>query len=106
MKKVMLAVVIALSFGFITNVKSAKLPSQDASRQAQSQTQTFIGQITTFPSDRYPVPFVIYDQDRKENYFVDDNSKVEKYEEKIVEITGTLNKAKNTIKIESVKEVH
>jgi hypothetical protein len=90
----------ALSVTLITATALAKVPSR-----AQSQKETFIGVIARFPTDRAPVPYVLYDPARESNYFVDDNEKVAPYKGEKVEITGTLDQADFTIHVESVKEV-
>jgi hypothetical protein len=95
----------ALSVGLIAGAALAKTPSRATTPQAQPQTQTFTGEITREPTDRYPVPYILYDPARGSNYFIN-NRKVAPYNGEKVEITGTLDQATHTIHVESVKEVN
>lgn len=95
----------ALSVALFTGVGLAKVPSPATTPQAQSQKQTFIGEITRQPMDRYPVPYILYDPARESNYFIN-NRKVAPYNGEKVEITGTLDQATDTIHVESVKPVN
>jgi hypothetical protein len=95
-----------LSAAFVWNVGPARALPQPTTQQSQSATQTFTGVISRVPSDRAPVPYVLYDENQKTNYYIDDNSKVSKYDEKRVQITGTLNPENQTIDVQSVKTLN
>jgi hypothetical protein len=99
---------LVLSMALITSVGYARIPSQTTTRQTQTSTQTYIGHITMMSSDRAPVPYIFYDRQRRTNYFVDenDNDKVARYDERDVEITGTLDRAHKTIHVQSIKELN
>jgi len=47
--------------------------------------------------------YIIYDEIRKNNYFLDAGGKVERYDEKRVEIEGTLERQNTAIRVDSIK---
>jgi hypothetical protein len=94
----------AMSMALIAGVGLAKIPSRASNHQTESQTKTFVGEITRQPTDRAPVPYIL--QTGESDYFLDSNRKVEKYNEKKVEITGALDQANDTIHVESIREVN
>ena len=70
--------------------------------------ETFIGEVTRNPEIDYDsmdqlYRHIIYDETRKMNYFLDDNGKAEKYDEKKVEIEGTLERQDTAIHVDSIK---
>ena len=74
-----------------------------ANNQADSQTQTFVGEITRNPDNNRWWDYVIYDQNTHRNYIINDDSKVQDYVNKEVQITGTLDKKYDFIYVQSVK---
>jgi hypothetical protein len=106
MKTILLSLAgAALSAALIPGVTLAKVPSLAVTHQTQSQKQTFIGELTRQPTDRYPVPYILYDPALGSNYFIN-NRMVAPYNGEKVEITGTLDQTTDTIHVESVKPVN
>jgi hypothetical protein len=93
---------MALSVAFFAPAGHARTQPRATT---QSPTETFIGQISKEPIDRAPVPYILYDQNRKTNYFIENGGKVGRYNGKEVEIKGTLDQANDTINVKSVKEL-
>ena len=105
--KMALWVTAALLFVVIpVSVGHAKT-THPQSPQTQPQNQTFIGEVTRSTDARErQTPFIIYDQTRKMNYFLDDNgnnNEVGQYNSREVQVTGTLER--NTIHVKSIKKL-
>jgi hypothetical protein len=76
-------------------------------RQTRPANQTFIGQITQNPDNRnLQDEWVLYDQTKMTNYFVDGNEDFAKYVGEKIEVTGSLNQANDTIHAASVNELN
>jgi hypothetical protein len=79
------------------------------SPQARSQDQTFIGEVTRSSDSRErQTPYILYDETRKMNYFLDNNGnnlQLGQYHDREVQVTGTLNSAGDTIHVESIKKL-
>jgi len=74
----------------------------------KSPKETFIGQVTRNPEIDYDsmdqlYRYIIYDENRKTNCYLDDDRKAEKYDEKKVEIEGTLERKNTAIRVDSIK---
>ena len=69
---------------------------------AGSQNQTFIGEVTRSSDSRErQTPLILYDETRKMNYFLDNNGnklQLGQYYDREVQVTGTLNRAGDTIR--------
>ena len=77
-------------------------------QRSESPKEAFIGEVTRNPEIDYDsmdqlYRHIIYDQTRKVNYFLDDDGKAEKYDEKKVEIEGTLERKDTAIHVDSIK---
>jgi hypothetical protein len=76
-------------------------------QKAHATNETFTGQITRNPDNRnLQDEYVLYDQDKMTNYFVDGNEDFDKYVGEKVEITGSLDQARETIHAKSVSELN
>jgi hypothetical protein len=79
------------------------------SPQARPQNQTFIGEVSRSSNSRErQTPFILYDQTRKMNYFLDDdgnNLQLGQDYGREVQVTGTLNRAGDTIHAQSIKKL-
>jgi hypothetical protein len=77
------------------------------SPQVQPKTQTFTGELTRSPDSRErQTPYILYDQTRRTNYFLDDNGNnlnLARYNDDDVRVTGTLNRAGDTIHLQSIQ---
>jgi hypothetical protein len=98
------AVVLFLGLG--TTHASVQLTT--AHQRSEPRKETFIGEVTRNPEIDYDsmdqlYRHIICDQTRKMNYFLDDNGKAEKYDEKKVEIEGTLERKDTAIHVDSIK---
>ena len=98
------AVVLFLELG--TTDASVRLTT--AHQRSEPRKETFIGEVTRNPEIDYDsmdqlYRYIIYDENRKTNYFLDDDGKAEKYDEKKVEIEGTLERKNTAIRVDSIK---
>jgi hypothetical protein len=80
----------------------------NAYQRSEPQKETFTGEITRNPEIDYDsmdqqYRYIIYDEIRKNNYFLDADRKVEKYDEKRVEIEGTLEQKNTAIRVDFIK---
>ncbi len=74
-------------------------------RQTHATNQTFIGQITRNPDNRnLQDQWVLYDQTKMTNYFVDGNEDFAKYVGEKIEVMSSLDRSTQTIHAESVNE--
>ncbi len=95
-----------LFWGLSTNFAGAKLAS--AHKRSESRKETFVGEITRNPEIEYDsmdqlYRYILYDEARKTNYYLDDNGKAEKYDEEKVEIEGILKANGTVIRVNSIK---
>jgi|SRR5579862_4927126 len=77
-------------------------------QRSESPKETFIGEVTRNPEIDYDsmdqlYRHVIYDETRKTNYFLDDDGKAEKYDQRKVEIEGNLERKNTAIRVDSIK---
>lgn len=98
------AVVLFLGIG--TSYPSVRISSPH--RRSESPKETFVGEVMRNPEIDYDsmdqlYRHIIYDETRKTNYFLDDDGKAEKYDEKRVEIKGTLERKNTAIRVDSIK---
>jgi hypothetical protein len=96
------AVVLFLGLGAYTSHASVR--STRTNQQSEAQKETFTGKITRNSDNRdLSDQYILYDQMRMMNYFLDNNEKVERFDQKKVEITGTLSRDNTTIHVDSIK---
>jgi hypothetical protein len=98
------AVVLFLGLG----ATDASVRLATSHRRSEPQKETFIGEVTRNPeidddSMDQLYRHILYDESRKMNYFLDDDGKAEKFDERKVEIQGTLERKKTAIRIDSIK---
>jgi hypothetical protein len=78
------------------------------SPRARSQDQTFIGEVTRSSNSRErQTPFILYDETRKINYFLDNGGndlQLGQYYDRKAQVTGTLNSDGDTIHVVSIKK--
>ena len=97
---------VALFLGLCTTHPSVRLAT--AHQRSELRKETFTGEVTRNPEIDYDsmdqlYRHIIYDETRKMNYFLDDDGKAEKYDEKRVEIEGTLERKDTAIRVDSIK---
>jgi len=97
---------VVLFVGLCTTHQNVRLTT--AHQRSEPRKETFIGEVTRNPEIDYDsmdqlYRHIIYDQTRKVNYFLDDDGKAEKYDEKKVEIEGTLERKDTAIHVDSIK---
>jgi hypothetical protein len=98
------AVVLFLGLG----ATDASVRLATAHRRSEPPKETFIGEVTRNPeidddSMDQLYRHILYDESRKMNYFLDDDGKAEKFDERKVEIQGTLERKKTAICVDSIK---
>jgi len=86
----------------------ASVQLTNAHQRSEPQKETFTGEVTRNPEIDYDsmdqqYRYIIYDEIRKNNYFLDADVKVERYDEKRVEIEGTLEQKNTAIRVDSIK---
>jgi hypothetical protein len=101
----------ALSIAFITSVGHAIIrPPSTIQQQFQSPKDTFTCEITRNPNNRDTMSYILYDEGRNTNYFLDDSKNLLSYDGSYdghkVEITGTVDPADHTIRMESIRELN
>jgi hypothetical protein len=90
----------------LTPTKSHASATSSANKHEQTDTQklTFVGRVTRTSDNRdFQNQYIVYDQTRMRNFYLDDDQKARDYDQKNVEITGTLDQSNDTIHIDSVK---
>ena len=95
-----------LILGLSTSCASVRLTS--AHQRSDSPMETFTGELTRNPEIDYDnksqeFRHIIYDETRKTNYYLDDEGKAQRYDQKRVEIQGMLEQNNTTIRVESIK---
>lgn len=98
----LIAAVFAL--GIAAGIGQARAKTSQTT-QVKPLTQTFTGEVTRSPDDRErQTPYILYDQTRQTNYFLDDNGRnLGRYDGDEVQVTGTLNRAGDTIHVQSIQ---
>ena len=109
MKYGFLYLTAALTLGLSASCGSVRQTS--AHQRTASPQETFIGEVTRNPQiDNDPkdqeFPDIIYDENRKSNYYLDDRGEARKYYERKVEITGTLDQKNTTIRVNSIQPLN
>ena len=97
---------VTLLLGLCTTHPTVRLTT--AHHRSEPRKETFTGEVTRNPEIDYDsmdqlYRHIIYDETRKMNYFLDDDGKAEKYDEKRVEIEGTLERKDTAIRVDSIK---
>lgn len=96
----------ALFLGIAAGVGLAKAKTSQ-STEVKPQTQTFTGEVTRSADTReHQTPYILYDQTTRTNYFLDDNGNnpdPARYNGDDVQVTGTLNRAGDTIHVQSIQ---
>ena len=102
MKRMFLSLV-----GFVTlftlmaaPVQSAAMEALTLQTQAQPEAETFMGTILKDGEN-----YVLSDPAAKSRYTLDDAKKARPYEGKSVKVTGTLDKASNVIRVQTIQDV-
>jgi hypothetical protein len=98
------AVVLFLELG----TPHASVQLTTAHQRSEPRRETFVGEVTRNPEIDYDsmdqlYRHIICDETRKMNYFLDDDGKAERYDEKKVEIEGTLERKDTAIRVDSIK---
>jgi hypothetical protein len=81
-------------------VQSAVLTTPTLQMQAQPEAETFMGTILKDGEN-----YVLSDPAAKSRYTLDDAKKARPYEGKSVKVTGTLDKASNVIRVQTIQDV-
>jgi Protein of unknown function (DUF5818) len=88
-------------FGLIAApVQSTALAAPVIRTQGQPEAETFVGTILK-DGDNY----VLSDAATKSKYILDDAKKASVFEGKTVKVTGTLDKARNLIHVDTIQEI-
>jgi len=101
----LLGVAGATLLGIAAIPSLANGPSTPTGKQADSQTQTFVGLLEGTNEPREWVNLIIYDDTRESNFYLDEDWKSEKYVGHVVKITGTLDQKNRIIHVLSIEEV-
>jgi hypothetical protein len=95
-----------LSVGIAASIGQARAKTSQ-STQVKPRTQTFTGEVSRSPDDRErQTPYILYDQTRQMNYFLDDNGNngaLARYNDHEIQVTGTLDRAGDTIHVQSIQ---
>jgi hypothetical protein len=102
MKRVFLSLAgIVTLFGLTAAPVQSRVLATDISQtQAQPEAETFVGTILK-DGDNY----VLSDAATKSKYILDDAKKANVFEGKTVKVTGTLDKARNLIHVDTIQEI-
>lgn len=76
-----------------------------AGQRTELRKQTFIGLVTRNPAQDpkdHISRYVMYDETRKKNYYLDDRGKAAKFNDKKAKIEGTLDSTNRTIHVDSI----
>ena len=98
-----------LILGLSANLASVR-PTSAHPRTVPSE-ETFTGEITRnfeveYDSMEQRYRYILYDETRKTNYFLDAGRKADQYENKKVEIEGNLEQKNTTIRVDSIKPLN
>jgi hypothetical protein len=83
----------------------AKDRTTPSRQQADSQIQTFVGVLEGTNEPREWINFIIYDDARKSNFFLDDDWKAERFIGHVVKVTETLDEKNRIIHLKLIEEV-
>ena len=74
---------------------------------ARPETKTVIGTVIKIPPSKNAPgdTYIIYDENIDVSYFLDHPSEVSRLEGQLARVQGTLNKADNTIEVQSIESV-
>ena len=102
MKRIFLSLAgFVMLFGLIAApVQSTALAAPVIRTQGQPEAETFVGTILK-DGDNY----VLSDAATKSKYTLDDAKKASVFEGKTVKVTGTLDKARNLIHVDTIQEI-
>lgn len=98
------AAVLFLALGAYTGY--ASVHSTDTHQTSESRQETFTGKVTMNSDNRdFSYEYILYDEVRKMNYFLDDSGKARDFDQKRVAIKGTLDQRNFAIHVDSIKEL-
>jgi hypothetical protein len=104
-KMILLAVAGAMLIWIVAIPGRANGPATASNKRQAPQIQTFVGVLEGTNEPREWINYIIYDDARKSNFFLDDDWKSEKYIGHIVKIAGTLDERNRIIHVQSIEEV-
>ena len=104
MKKLPYLAAAVFFLGLTPAVSHAATAPANKHEQADTQKLMFAGKVTRTSDNRdFQNQYILYDQTRMRNFYLDDDVKARDYDQKNVQITGTLDSANDTIHIDSIK---
>ncbi|HUK42276.1 MAG TPA: hypothetical protein VLX11_14575 [Candidatus Acidoferrales bacterium] len=107
MKKSMtlLGIAGAMLMGIAVLPGNANSAATRSGQQVAPQTQTFVGEVKGTNENREWVNPILYDQARKTNFYLNDDTKAERYIGHQVKITGTLDAKNEIIHVATIEEL-
>lgn len=97
---------LALFVGLGSYTGRASVHPTSTHQQSEAKKETFAGKITRNSDNRDLLDqYILYDDTRMMNYYLDNDEKAEQYDQDKVEITGNLDRDNTTIHIDSIKRL-